>query len=227
MDAGEKYLEIKEKVAILAKQCGRDPSEITIVAVSKTHPLKEVQKVYDAGCRDFGESRIQEADSKIPALPSDIRWHFVGTLQKNKVRKALGHFDLIHSVDSLELAQKISAVSEEEGQSSCVLLEVRTSGEATKHGLNEKEWKTSMTSVLSLPALKLEGLMTMAPFVDDESVIRSCFARTKLLQLVLQNHAGDKNLFRQLSMGMTHDYPIAIQEGATILRIGTAIFGGR
>lgn len=211
------YPYVLDRVAATARNCGRDPSEITLVAVTKGHSWTEIQPAYREGCRDFGENRIPEAREKIAQAPTDVYWHFIGALQKNKVRKAIESFVLIHSVDTFELAKKISDCSIEMNRIARILLQVNTSGELTKQGLSKENWRRNIGKTLELPALSVEGLMTMAPFVEDERVIRNSFIQLRLLR--------DEFNLRHLSMGMSHDYPIAIEEGATILRIGTAIFG--
>lgn len=218
MNVGEQYLKLKREIAELATRCGRNPDTITLVAVTKMSPLEHVLPAYESGCRDFGENRVQEALGKISTAPNDLNWHLIGTLQKNKVRKVIGKFALIHSVDRLSLAEKISSCSEEEGIVTLILLEANTSGEEAKHGLTPEEWRECYPQVIALQGIKVEGFMTMAPFVEDEAVIRDCFRQLRLLRDELQPGG-------HLSMGMTHDYPIAIEEGATLLRIGTAIFG--
>lgn len=210
------YRHILDEISDIAQACRRDPKEITLVAVSKGFPWDAVEPAYHAGCRDFGESRLQEALAKIASAPVDIRWHLIGTLQKNKVAKAVGPFCLIHSVDTPELAAKIAQCSRERGVVTPILLQVNTSGEVAKHGLSEKLWQPHLEALLQLPAIRIEGLMTMAPFVEDEKEIRSCFARLRQMR--------DRYGLLHLSMGMSHDYRIAVQEGATLLRIGTALF---
>ncbi len=197
---------------------------VLLVAVSKGRSLEEIQEAYEGGCRDFGENRIQEALEKIETAPDDIRWHFIGKLQKNKVKKAIGHFALIHSIDTIELARMVSRASEERGVVTNVLLEANTSGEASKSGYTPKEWERLFSEVLALKGIAVRGLMTMAPLAEDETVIRRCFSKLKELQGSLQTLAGDLADLSTLSMGMSRDYQIAIQEGATLIRIGTAIF---
>lgn len=220
------YLRILENIAEIAQRSGRDPSAITLVAVSKGYSWTQVQTAYSEGCRDFGESRLQEAFAKKVEAPTDIRWHLIGSLQKNKVRKVVGAFSLIHSVDTLEIAEKISECSHEAQLVTPILLQVNTSGEATKHGLTQKEWKRSLESILALPAIRIEGLMTMAPLVEDKKIIRACFADLRRMRDLLAPQFVPRHPFQHLSMGMSHDYPIAIEEGATLLRIGTALWRG-
>lgn len=225
MTPSERYVQLLEKVAALSKEAGRDPQEIAVIAVSKMHPLEAIIAVYESGCRQFGESRIQEALPKMESAPKDIHWHLIGSLQKNKVNRAVGKFALIHSVDSVELAQKISQSSQAMGLTSAILLEVNTSGELSKHGLSPEAWTAAFDTVQRLPNLEVQGLMTMAPLTEDEAVIRKTFSSLRQLKDELTPYAANKSAFKHLSMGMSHDYPIAIQEGATLLRIGTEIFG--
>ncbi len=222
--AADNYQRIQEEIAAAVQRCGRAPSEINLIAVSKGYSWDHIFPVYGSGCRHFGENRIQEALLKISEAPSDINWHMIGPLQKNKVNKAIGKFTLIHSVDSIELAQKISMCSVGAGKTTSILLQVNTSGEKTKHGLNEEGWRDQFESLLHLPGISLEGLMTMASLIENEAIIRNCFARLRLFKDELISKFGLKTSFRHLSMGMSHDYRYAIAEGATLLRIGTAIF---
>lgn len=210
------YAKICRNVAQLARDCGRTPEEIRVIAVSKNQPVEAMQEVYAAGCRDVGENRVQEALAKIPAFPTDLRWHLIGTLQANKVRKVIGRFACIHSVDDVALAERLSVCSGEAGVVTSLLLQVNTSGEPTKQGLSVEDWRVQIDAVLRLPHLSIEGLMTMAPYQAEEGVIRTCFSRLRAFKEELG--------LVHLSMGMSGDYPIAIQEGATLLRIGSAIF---
>lgn len=221
------YYHIKQNIAKIAASCKRDPDRIKIVAVSKYHPWPDMEPVYDSGCRDFGESRVHEAILKMDNAPKDIRWHLIGHLQKNKVHKAVGRFVLIHSVDSFELANKINECGEEDEDITSILLQINISGESTKQGMTPDACRRTLDAFLDLEFVKLEGLMTMAPLDADESTIRSCFSGLRDLRDQLVRDSGDDELFQELSMGMSQDYPIAIREGATILRIGSAIFGSR
>lgn len=221
------YCQIEQQVREKALACGRQPQEITLVAVSKTYPVESIHSVYQEGGRVFGESRVQEALQKISLLPLDCQWHLIGTLQSNKVSKAVSSFQLIHSVDHFQLAQKISHASQEKGIITSILLQVNTSGEATKHGLPGEEWEKLVESINQLSYLRVEGLMTMAPYTEDEGIIRSCFRKLYQLREKWRNQMKDPASFCHLSMGMSHDYLIAIEEGATLLRIGSAIFGER
>ncbi len=218
------YQTILNDIKEIATRAGRDPTEITLVAISKTQPFEKIQQAYVDGCRHFGENRVLEALEKLVMAPDDIFWHFVGSLQTKKVAKVIGKFHLIHSVDSLKLAEAIDRHSKALNCKTKILLQVNTSGEASKHGLSVEEWKSSFEDVLALKNTVIQGLMTMAPFVNDEKVIRTTFAGLRRCQEDLQALAGDVVDIRHLSMGMSHDYKIAIEEGATIVRIGTAIF---
>jgi pyridoxal phosphate enzyme (YggS family) len=225
MSIETRYAQVAQEVREKALACGRKEEDVTLIAVSKTYPVESLHSVYQERCRDFGESRVQEAVEKIPELPSDCRWHLIGSLQSNKVGKAISAFHLIHSVDTPQLAQKISHASEMKGITTSILLQVNTSDEATKHGLSAEEWERSLEIVNQLPNIKVKGLMTMAPFIEDQQFIRLCFRKLYQLREAWRGKMREPFLFQHLSMGMSHDYLIAIEEGATLLRIGTAIFG--
>lgn len=219
------YTRLLNEVRERANACGRQAEEITIVAVSKNHPLISVEKAYQEGVRDFGESRIQEALTKISSMPGDCRWHLVGSLQSKKVNKAVSSFQLIHSVDTPELVRKISHASEKQGVVTSILLQINTTGEISKHGMPPDAWEQALPEVNALHNVRVEGLMTMAPLTEDRGIIRKCFSTLRLLRDAWRGRMRDPASFQQLSMGMSHDFPIAIEEGATLLRIGTAIFG--
>jgi pyridoxal phosphate enzyme (YggS family) len=223
----DRYHIIQEQILEKTLQCGRDSSEIKLVVVSKMHPISSIQRVYEAGCRDFGESRLQEALQKIPGLSPDIQWHWVGTLQKNKVNKVISCFSCIHSVDSLALAKNISEASQKLGHSPSILLQVNTSGEASKHGLTPIEWESRLEEINQLPSIRLEGLMTIAPLTDNHSIIRQNFRQLRQLRDKWQTQIKSPSNLHHLSMGMSNDFLIAIEEGATLLRIGSAILGKR
>ena len=204
-----------------ARSSGREAKGIQLIAVTKFQPVETIQEAYHCGCRNFGESRVQEALDKIPVLPSNCDWHFIGPLQMNKVGKVLSAFSLIHSVDSLRLAEKISALSQ---QPTSILLEVNVSGESSKHGLAPEEWIGCLEKLNHLPHLKIRGLMTMAPFTQEENLIRPCFRKLSRLLEEWKREMKEPSIFKELSMGMSNDFPIAIQEGATMIRIGSALF---
>lgn len=205
------YLSVLEKI----EKAGHKDS-VQVIAVSKQRTLAEIEAVYAEGCRNFGENRIPEALEKISSLPNDIQWHFIGALQKNKVNKAIGKFALIHSVDTPELAEKIARSSEFANVTTSILLQVNTSGEASKQGLDPDSWRPHLDLLFSLKNIEIKGVMTMAPLTEDSSVIHKTFRRLREFR--------DELKLPLLSMGMSHDYEIALEEGANLLRIGTAIF---
>lgn len=204
-----------------AASVGRTEEDVTLVAISKGRNIGEIREAYSLGLRDFGENRVTEALEKMEALPSDIRWHFIGKLQKNKVSKVIGRFSLIHSVDTPELAEKISNASEERGLSTPILLEANISGEETKSGLSPEAWEKCYQKLLTFKGIDICGLMTMAPLTENERVIRRCFSGLRSLRDRLEEIGGQLSI---LSMGMSHDFPLAIQEGSSMIRIGSALF---
>jgi len=213
------------EIAAAAARSGRLPNEIELVAVTKTHPAEKVQAAVEAGQTLFGESRVQEARAKIPLLPSRLRWHFIGHLQKNKIRHALPLFELFHSLDSLALAENMQRLADEDGMQPRVLLEVNLAGEASKHGFAPEALRRDLEALLSLGRLTLEGLMTIPPLAPAAEASRRFFVGLRELRDDLEMEFNLR--LPQLSMGMSGDYAIAIEEGATIVRIGTAIFGSR
>ena len=216
---------VREKIVNAAKKSGRNADEIELVAVSKTHPPEAVQALADAGQTVFGESRVQEARAKIPLLPGRLQWHFIGHLQKNKIRAALPLFELFHSIDSLELARQFQRIAEEDGQRPRVLLEVNVAGEASKFGFSPTAIQSQMEEILALDRLDVVGLMGMAPLAPEAENSRPFFARLCDLRSQLQSEGGVG--LPHLSMGMSGDYLVAIEEGATLVRVGSAIFGTR
>ncbi|MCX7712161.1 MAG: YggS family pyridoxal phosphate-dependent enzyme [Chthoniobacterales bacterium] len=221
----ENLAAVREQIAQAARAAARKPEEIELVAVTKTHPPAAVRAAMEAGQRIFGESRVQEALAKIPLCPGGLKWHFIGHLQRNKVRKALPMFDLFHGVDSLELAEDMNRIAEEEGHRPRILLEVNTSGEASKFGFKPEALFAQIEDLLALPRLEILGLMTMAPLTPKPEMARPYFAKLRELKERLEKAAGI--CLKELSMGMSGDFLAAIQEGATLVRIGTAIFGER
>ncbi len=216
---------VREQIAQAAAKAGRDVKDVELVAITKTHPAQKVREAVEAGQTLFGESRVQEARAKIPELSSNIRWHFVGHLQKNKVRQALPLFEMIHSVDSLALAQDINRIAEEEGLYPRVLLEVNVAGEGSKFGFTPDAVREQMEALLALPRLSVEGLMCIPPLAVESEDSRKSFVQVRELRDSLEKEFSMK--LPQLSMGMTQDFPIGIEEGATLVRVGTAIFGER
>lgn len=220
----ENFQQIRSRMAEAARRAGRDPSAVELVAVSKTFPAEVVREA--AAEHDlFGESRVQEALAKIPECPSRLRWHFIGHLQSNKVRKVLPHFEAIHSVDSLELARDISRVAQEEGCRPSLYLQVNVSGEGRKFGFSPEALRACWEEVLELERLSILGLMTIPPLAREPEAARPHFAALRELADELAAHAGLPAL--GLSMGMSGDFEIAIEEGSTIVRVGSALFGAR
>ena len=216
---------IREEMARAARRTGRDPAAVRLVAVSKTHPASAVAAAAGAGQHIFGESRVQEARDKIPSCPPGLEWHFIGHLQKNKIRQALPLFQFFHSIDSAALAQALDRIAGESGKSIAGLLEVNISGEKTKHGFTPDELRTSFAGLAVLPHLRIRGLMTMAPCSDNPGDARPVFRALRQLRDELQtthNHP-----LPDLSMGMSGDFEPAIEEGATLVRIGSSLFGTR
>jgi hypothetical protein len=212
-----------DEIGKAAIASGRNPNDVQLLAVTKGIASERVSELYELGHRDFGENRLPDAFEKMEQAPPDCRWHFIGTLQTKKVRKAVGRFVLIHSVDSPDLLSKIASCSKEAGVVTHVLLQINTSGEVSKHGMTPQEFLSSFSAMDALEGVAIEGLMTMAPLADDESLIRECFAKLRLLR-DSANETGPKRLLHHLSMGMSHDFKIAIAEGATLVRIGSALF---
>jgi PLP dependent protein len=217
---------VQERIIQAATRAGRRADEITVVAVSKTFPVEAIRAAYQTGLRHFGENRVQEWESKQRALADlDATWHLIGHLQGNKVRRAAYLFRRIDSVDALGLAKKLDAAAAAEGKNLPVLIEVHMGGEATKSGVPESELPALAESIAPFAHLDLVGLMTIPPFVEDPERTRPYFRKLRELRDNTSHHLGRK--LPVLSMGMTHDFEIAIEEGATEVRIGTAIFGER
>ena len=216
---------IRARIATAAEKAGRSADEIVLVAVSKNHDAEAVRKAWEAGQEVFGENRVQELITKAPLLPAATRWHFIGHLQSNKVRKLLPLCELIHGIDSLELARQVDRIAGELGAFPRILLEVNVSGEASKHGFKPATLAEELEALLTLQRVQVEGLMTIAPFAEDPETVRPVFARLREYRDELAALGGTP--LPILSMGMSGDYEIAIEEGATIVRIGTAIFGER
>lgn len=208
-------------------KAGRVKSEVTLVAVSKTKPVSLLREAYDAGIRDFGENRVQELLEKIPEMPADIRWHMIGHLQRNKVKDIVGRVSLIHSVDSLRLAEEISREASKKGVAADILLEVNVSGEESKFGIPVKEAAELAEAVSKLPAIHIRGLMTVAPIQEEPEQNRPFFRKLKQLSVDIRQKNVNNITMDVLSMGMTGDFAAAIAEGATCVRVGTGIFGER
>ena len=218
---------VEKNVANACARAGRDRSEVTLIAVSKTKPVDMLREVYDAGARDFGENKVQEICEKYDKLPSDIKWHMIGHLQRNKVKQVIDKATLIHSVDSYRLAQEISVQAQKKGLTVPILIEVNVAGEESKFGISTEDTIQLVEEIAELPNLKIQGLMTIAPFVEDAEENRLYFRQIKQLSVDIKNKNIDNVSMDVLSMGMTGDYEVAIEEGATMVRVGTGIFGAR
>ena len=219
--------EVEERIRAACQRAGRDRSEVTLVAVSKTKPVETLQEAYDQGVRVFGENKVQEIREKYEALPKDIEWHMIGHLQTNKVKYIVGKTCLVHSVDSLKLAAAISKEAVKHGCTVQVLIEVNVAGEESKFGVSPEETEALVREASALPALEIRGLMTIAPNVSDPEKNRPVFRRLKELSVDIAGKNINNVTMNVLSMGMTGDYQVAVEEGATIVRVGTGIFGQR
>jgi pyridoxal phosphate enzyme (YggS family) len=223
----ENVARVRANINRAAEKKGSNPADITLVAVSKTKPLELVQAAYTMGVRDFGENRVQEALSKSADFhPADLHWHLIGHLQSNKASKVVGPFACIHSVDSLHLAQILDHHAQQQGKSVSILLQVNIAGETSKEGMTPEETPELARQILALPGLRVEGLMTIAPLVADPEEVRPVFRSLRQLRDRLRDEAPGST-WSQLSMGMTDDYMVAIEEGATLVRVGRALFGAR
>ena len=209
------------------QKAGREPGDVTLIAVSKTKPVSAIREAYEHGIREFGENKVQELVEKQEALPKDIRWHMIGHLQRNKVKYIVDKVYLIHSVDSLKLAQEISRQAEKKNIVVSVLIEVNVAGEETKFGIAPEEAETIIRDMAALPGILIRGLMTIAPYTDNPEDNRQYFTRLKQLSVDIAEKNIDNVNMDVLSMGMTGDYAVAIEEGAAFVRIGTGIFGER
>ncbi|HEU4434513.1 MAG TPA: YggS family pyridoxal phosphate-dependent enzyme [Pyrinomonadaceae bacterium] len=226
---GERLARVRAQIAEAALKCGRLPHEVTLIAISKTHPASLVRTAIELGATDVGENRVQEAEQKINEVGrTATRWHLVGHLQANKARRAVQLFDVIHSLDSLELARRLDRLCGEEGRESLpVLIQVDLGHEETKSGIDEGELKELIQVLKGLECVQFHGLMTLPPFFDDPEEARPFFRRLRELRDELAAHGAFGDGKGELSMGMTHDFRVAIEEGATMVRVGTAIFGER
>lgn len=228
MDILANMKEVQERVAAACKRSNRDPKEVTILPVSKNHPAEDIQTLYDAGWRDFGENYVQELRNKHDELPDDIHWHMIGHLQRNKVKYIASYIQTIHSVDTIKLLHTIEKEGRKADRVIPVLIEVNVGREESKFGVmpDLDDCMALANEALELPHVKLRGLMTSAPYYDDVEKDRSIFRKLKEL-LNDMNAANDQLQLDVLSMGMTHDFEIAVEEGSTCVRVGTAIFGKR
>lgn len=224
-DIATRLAAVRAQIAEAAARAGRKADDVSLVAVAKTQPPEAVQEAIDAGQLLFGENRVQEAKAKIPLLPGRARWHFIGHLQKNKIRHALPLFELIESIDSLELARDLDRIAAEAGAFPRALLEVNVAGEGSKFGFAPARLPEQLETLLALERVQIEGLMCIPPPVPRAEDARRSFALLRELRDRLESAGGIS--LRQLSMGMSGDFPVAIEEGATLVRVGTAIFGER
>lgn len=219
---------IRRRIREVCFRCGRKPEEVLLVGVSKTFSPEHIREAMAAGLRDFGESYAQELREKREQLrEEDIRWHFIGHLQTNKVKYLTDFVYLIHSVDNIRVAEEINKRAEKAGRKVNILLEVRTTAEATKYGIMPDKTVELATQISKLPWISLQGLMTMGPFSDDPNDSRPSFRQLAELRKQIEQEGIPGITMQHLSMGMTHDFEVAIEEGATMVRIGTAIFGER
>lgn len=223
----ENLAEVEQNIEAACKKVGRDRSEVTLIAVSKTKPVEMLQEVYDTGIRTFGENKVQEMMDKEAVMPKDIQWHMIGHLQRNKVKYLMGKAALIHSVDSLRLAEEISSQSAKHQVETDILVEVNIAEESSKFGTTKDEAIELVAAIAKLPNIHIKGLMTIAPFVEDPEDNRKYFKQIKQLSVDIKNKNIDNVSMEILSMGMTGDYMVAIEEGATMVRVGTGIFGER
>lgn len=223
----KQYLEIKRSVEEMCIASERGADSCTLIAVSKTKPVEMLKDAYDAGCRDFGENKVQEILDKYDKLPGDIRWHMIGHLQTNKVKYIVDKVAMIHSVDSLKLAKEISKEAVKHQVCVPILLEVNVAKEESKYGFMAEELLEAVEEISLLPGIRVEGLMTIAPFVENAEENRIYFRQLKQLSVDILTKNIDNIYMRILSMGMSGDYLVAVNEGATYVRVGSSIFGSR
>ena len=223
----EHLTEVKERIEQACIRSGRNPGEVTLIAVSKTKPVPMLEEAYAAGARDFGENKVQEIAAKKPELPEDIRWHMIGHLQRNKVGQVLGKAVLIHSVDSLRLARQIETDAAKAGLDVDILLEVNVAKEESKYGFMLEEVEDAIMTIKEFPHVHIKGLMTIAPFVENPEENRGIFKKLFEFAVDIDKKNIDNVTMGVLSMGMTGDCAVAVEEGATMVRVGTGIFGVR
>lgn len=223
----ENLTQVHENIKAACQKAGRNENEVTLIAVSKTKPVPLLEEAYQAGSRDFGENKVQEIMDKYPVLPADIRWHMIGHLQRNKVKYIVDKVCLIHSVDSLRLAEEISLQAQKKQTNADILVEVNIAQEESKFGTSREEAMTLVAEIAKLPNIHIKGLMTIAPFVENPEDNRKYFRQIKELSVDIAQKNIDNVSMDVLSMGMTGDYMVAIEEGATMVRVGTGIFGER
>lgn len=223
----EQLNQVQNRIAAACGRVSRNPGEVTLIAVSKTKPAELLWEAYRWGVRDFGENKVQELLCKEPALPGDIHWHMIGHLQTNKVKQVIGKTALIHSVDSLHLARQIDTEAAKQKLVVDILLEVNAAKEESKYGFNLEDTEAAIRAIAEYPHIKVCGLMTIAPFVDNSEENRSVFKKLYDFYVDMKSKNIDNVNMNVLSMGMTGDYEVAVEEGATMVRVGTGIFGAR
>lgn len=223
----ENLAEVERRVCAACERAGRPREEVTLIAVSKTKPVSMIEELLPGGTRNFGENKVQELCEKYEQLPKEIRWHLIGHLQRNKVKYVVDKACLIHSVDSLRLAETISEEAVKRQLTVPVLIEVNVAGEESKFGVSPEETEELIREIAKLPGIAVKGLMTIAPFVENPEENRVHFANLKKLCVDIKMKNIDNVSMNVLSMGMTGDYEVAIEEGATMIRVGTGIFGER
>jgi len=219
--------EVRARVREACIRAGRDPQEVTLIAVSKTKPVELVREAYDAGARDFGENKVQEILQKKPEMPADARWHMIGHLQRNKVHQVIDKAVLIHAVDSLRLAEQIEAEAAKRDLDVDILLEVNVAKEESKFGFFLEDTEEAIRKISALPHVHIRGLMTIAPFVENPEENRGIFQKLYQFSVDINAKNIDNVTMGVLSMGMSGDFEVAIEEGATMVRVGTSIFGAR
>lgn len=218
---------VEEEIEKACERAGRKREEVTLIAVSKTKPISMLQEIYDEGIRDFGENKVQELSMKYEELPKDIRWHMIGHLQRNKVKQVVDKACLIHSVDSYRLAEEINIQAKKKGIVAPILVEVNIAEEESKFGIHKEDAIQLVEEIAELENIRIEGLMTIAPFVEEPEENRQYFRNIRQLSVDIAEKNIDNVSMNVLSMGMTGDYTVAIEEGATMVRVGTGIFGAR
>ena len=223
----EKLAEVRRRIDDACRRVGRSPDEVILIAVSKTRPVEDIWEAYNAGALHFGENKVQELADKIPQMPLDIQWHMIGHLQRNKVKYIVGKTALIHSVDSLRLAEEISKEAVKQNVTVQFLIEVNVAEEDSKFGVSLEEALEIAPKIAMLPGVRLKGLMTIAPYTENPENNRLYFRKLKQLSVDIKKKNIDNVSMDVLSMGMTGDYEVAVEEGATFVRVGTGIFGER
>lgn len=223
----ENIIQVEENIGNACRRCGRNKGEVTLIAVSKTKPVSMLNEAYACGCRHFGENKVQELVEKQEIMPKDIKWHMIGHLQRNKVKYLIDKVYLIHSVDSVRLAEEISKEAVKQQTRVNILVEVNVAGEESKFGIKTEEALEFITEISKFPGISIKGLMTIAPYVENAEENRQYFVKLRQLSVDIMKKNIDNVSMDILSMGMTGDYQVAVEEGASYVRVGTGIFGER